>query len=49
VGTPKRIIMATNKTSYIQKKVKKPIQKKAKKPIQKKTTQKKTVTRKKGK
>ena len=41
----KRIIMATNKTSYIQKKAKKPIQKKAKKTVQKKA--KKTVTKKK--
>jgi hypothetical protein len=41
--------MATNKTSYIQKKVKKPIQKKAKKPIQKKTSTKKTIQKKKGK
>jgi hypothetical protein len=42
VGTiAKRIIMATNKTSYVQKKAKKPIQKKAKKTIQKKTTKKK--------
>ena len=37
----KRIIMATNKTSYIQKKAKKTVQKKAKKTIQKKKTTKK--------